>query len=106
MQARTVSLEELMDLRRAGVEFPVQSPDEVICYATVRQSQLSLARFCGGLAINGKFFVYNEDDDSLIREDIAKWAAKMRKKEEVAAADVAKPGMEQMELFAAASSPK
>jgi hypothetical protein len=42
-------------------------------------TQLSIARHYGGAKVQGKHFVYNPADDSLIREDVVKWIAKKRK---------------------------
>lgn len=50
-----------------------------IAYANVSMTQLSIARHYGGVKVQGKYFVYNPNDDSLIREDIVKWVAKQKK---------------------------
>jgi hypothetical protein len=36
-------------------------------------SQFSIARYYGGIQFNGHQFIYNPDDDSLIRADVVKW---------------------------------
>ena len=53
--------------------------DANIAYANVTMTQLSIARHYGGATVQGKCFVYNPFDDSLIREDVVKWIAKRRK---------------------------
>jgi phosphotransferase system IIB component len=53
--------------------------DANIAYAGVSMTQLSIARHYGGCKVQGKQFVYNPLDDSLIREDIVKWIAKRKK---------------------------
>jgi|LakMenEpi03Aug12_release.lakeMendotaPanAssembly.Ray.scaffolds.fasta_scaffold4944881_1 hypothetical protein len=50
-----------------------------LAYANVSMTQLSIARHYGGAKVQGKHFVYNPADDSLIREDVVKWIAKKRK---------------------------
>ena len=54
--------------------------DAQIAYANVSMTQLSIARHFGGCKVQGKNFVYNATDDSLIREDVAKWIDKRKKK--------------------------
>lgn len=49
-------------------------PEEV--YHNVSHTQLSIARFYGGIKINGVYYEYNSDTDQLIREDIVKRDAK------------------------------
>lgn len=53
--------------------------DANIAYASVSMTQLSIARHYGGCKVQGKHFVYNPLDDSLIREDVVKWLAKRKK---------------------------
>ena len=53
--------------------------DASVAYANVSMTQLSIARFYGGANVQGKHFVYNPEDDSLIREDVVKWIVKKRK---------------------------
>ncbi|MCR9296600.1 MAG: hypothetical protein NXI32_28140 [bacterium] len=53
--------------------------DSSVAYANVSATQLSIARHYGGAKVQGKQFVYNPTDDSLIREDVVKWIAKKRK---------------------------
>ena len=52
-----------------------------IGYANVSQTQLLIARYSGGCKVQGKHFIYNPADDSLMREDIVKWLVKLMKKE-------------------------
>jgi hypothetical protein len=52
-----------------------------VAYANVSSTQFSIARHYGGVKINGKHYVYNPTDDSLIREDVVKWIAKKKKTE-------------------------
>ena len=52
---------------------------ESIAYRQVSFTQLSIARHFGCAKVNGKMFVYNGVDDSLIREDVVKWMAKRLK---------------------------
>ena len=65
------TLEENQDVLKA--KFGI---NEEIAYANVRMTQLSIARFYGGCAVQGKYFVYNPTDDSLIRGDVIKWLSK------------------------------
>jgi len=53
--------------------------DASVAYANVSMTHLSVARHYGGATVQGKHFVYNPADDSLIREDVVKWIAKKRK---------------------------
>jgi hypothetical protein len=50
-----------------------------VAYSNVSFTQLSIARHFGGLEVQGKYYLYNPDDDSLIREDVVKWIVKKRK---------------------------
>jgi len=52
---------------------------ESIAYSNVSMTQLSIARYSGGAKINGKHFIYNPKDDSLIRADVLKYVAKLKK---------------------------
>jgi hypothetical protein len=54
--------------------------DEIIAYSNVSNTQLSVARHFGGCNVQGKHFVYNPTDDSLIRQDVIKWISKQLKK--------------------------
>ena len=73
------TLEDLKKHREAAMEkFGLH---DQIGYANVSQTQLSIARFSGGCNVNGKHFIYNPADDSLIREDIVKWLVKQMKQE-------------------------
>jgi hypothetical protein len=53
---------------------------EPLAYANVSYTQLSIARHYGGCKVQGRHFIYNPIDDSLIREDVVKWLAKQERK--------------------------
>lgn len=53
-----------------------------VAYSNVSTTQLSIARHYGGAKVMGHYYLYNPDDDSLIREDVAKWIAERRKSAE------------------------
>jgi hypothetical protein len=68
------------DLREFQQELKAKfGADASVAYANVSMTQLSVARHYGGANVQGKHFVYNPADDSLIREDVVKWVAKKRK---------------------------
>lgn len=48
-------------------------------YANASRTQFSIARHYGGCKINGHQYLYNHNDDSLIREDVVKWLVKKKK---------------------------
>lgn len=48
-------------------------PNETIAIPNASMSQFSIARYYGGIKFNGHEFVYNPEDDSLIRADVIKW---------------------------------
>jgi hypothetical protein len=73
-----VTLAELRELQPQMRE--AFGAHESIAYAGVSMTQFSVARFYGSVTVNGQRFFYNPADDSLIREDVAKWAAKQRVK--------------------------
>jgi hypothetical protein len=50
-----------------------------VAFTNVSMTQLSIARHYGGAKVQGKHFVYNPDDDSLIREDVVKWFANRKR---------------------------
>jgi hypothetical protein len=64
--------------------------DIVMAYANISMTQLSIARHFGGATVQGKMFLYNPADDSLIREDVAKWIVSQKKKQAKAALKLAK----------------
>lgn len=73
------TLEDLRNHREAAMEkFGLH---DQIGYANVSQTQLSIARLLGGCMVQGKHFIYNPADDSLMREDIVKWLVKLMKEE-------------------------
>ena len=53
--------------------------DANVAYSNISMTQLSIARHYGGAKVQGRHFVYNPSDDSLIREDVVKWIAKQKK---------------------------
>jgi hypothetical protein len=53
--------------------------NEIIAYANVSNTQLSVARHFGGCKVQGKHFVYNTTDDSLIRKDVISFLRKQLK---------------------------
>lgn len=67
------------DLRDFQTELKAKFGDEVVAYLNVSMTQMSIARHYGGCKVQGKHFVYNPTDDSLIREDVVKWVAKQKK---------------------------
>lgn len=74
MPTKTVMLDDLKQhIGELEKEF---GKDASIAYANVSYTQLSVARHYGGAKVQGKYFVYNFEDDSLIREDVVKWMQK------------------------------
>ena len=67
------------DLREYQTELQFKFGNESVAYTNVSMTQLSIARHYGGCKVQGKHFVYNPMDDSLIREDVVKWIAKQKK---------------------------
>lgn len=47
----------------------------------VSQTQLSIARYCGGIKYNGDSFTYMPTTDELVRDDVLKFIVKKRKGE-------------------------
>jgi hypothetical protein len=67
-------------------------PPYPLIYREVMNTQLSVARFFGGVKLNGHHFTYFPAGDELIRDDVLKWLTKRRKaarKAEKAAAKAA-----------------
>ena len=73
------TLEDLKNHCDAAMEKFGQNAD--IGYANVSQTQFSIARHSGNCKVNDKHYIYNPADDSLMREDIAKWLVEQMKKE-------------------------
>jgi hypothetical protein len=72
----------LDDVRQYANELEAKfSADESVAYANVSYTQLSIARYYGGCNVSGKYFIYNANEDSLIREDVMKWIVKRKKQE-------------------------
>ena len=70
----------IKDIREFADEIEQEfGADANIAYVGVSKTQLSIARHYGGCKVQGKHFVYNPIDDSLIREDVVKWIAKRKK---------------------------
>ena len=70
------------DLRKYQAELKSKfGSDTNVAYANISQTQLSVARHYGSANIQGKHYLYNPADDSLIREDVVKWVAKRNKAE-------------------------
>ena len=73
-------MSSIKDLREFADELKQKfGADANIAYAGVSMTQFSIARHYGGCKVDGKHFVYNPLDDSLIREDVVKWIAKRKK---------------------------
>jgi hypothetical protein len=72
----------LEDLRNYQAELQTKfGSDTNVAYANISHGQLSVARHYGGCQVQGKNYIYNQVDDSLIREDVVKWVAKRKKDE-------------------------
>lgn len=56
---------------------PAESPPWQIL--GVSQTQFSIAKFCGGIKLNGHRYTYDPADDSLTRDDVLDEAVKMRR---------------------------
>lgn len=54
---------------------------DTIAYENVSQTQLSVARYFGMAKVNNHTFVYNPDDDSLIRDDVLAFVNKLKRQE-------------------------
>ena len=70
-------------------------PDTPERFYNVSGTQLSIARYYGGIKFNGVYYIYDPETDTLTREDTPKRevAEKRRKKK------AAKPTQEQTRLF-------
>jgi hypothetical protein len=55
--------------------------DTRIAVANASSTIFSIARHYGVCKIEGKYFIHNPADDSLIREDVVKWITKRKKQE-------------------------
>jgi len=70
------------DLRKYQTELEAAfGSDTTMAYANVSLGQMSIARHYAGATVNSHTYLYNPADDSLIREDVAKWVAKRKKDE-------------------------
>lgn len=70
-----VSEQELSVINSSGLNFSV-APAIIRC---VSSSQLSVARHFGGCRAFGKYYIYIPVTDELIRDDVVKMLAKIRK---------------------------
>lgn len=66
--------------------------DETIAIPQCSETKFSVARHCGGCTYNGKAFIHNPTDDSLIRNDVLKFVAKLVAIDEATLKTVAKHG--------------
>jgi hypothetical protein len=53
--------------------------DKALAWNHVSLTQFSVARHYGGMSVNGKQYTYCHETDELIRDDVLKFVAKMRK---------------------------
>jgi hypothetical protein len=49
-------------------------------YHNVSQSQMSVARYYGGMTVNGQYYAYDPTTDTLVRQDVVKREAKAKKR--------------------------
>ncbi len=76
-------------------------PHENIGWRNVMMTQLSIARFSGGITYNGKHYVYNPQADELVRGDILKRAMKWKREQEKAEKAAAKELQQALPIDAA-----
>lgn len=81
-----VSEQELSVINSSGLNFSVAHA--IIRY--VSSSQLSVARHFGGCRAFGRHYVYVPETDELIRDDVVKLLAKIRKADASAKREAAK----------------
>lgn len=55
---------------------------DTIAFENVSQTQLSVARYFGVAKVNNHTFVYNPDDDSLIRDDVLAFVNKLKRQKQ------------------------
>lgn len=67
------------DLRTKLDELEAKFGHEPIAYPNVSMTQLSVARHYGRAMVNGKEFIYNPVDDSLILADVIAYFNKITK---------------------------
>lgn len=87
----------LKDLDTYRSELREQFGDATLAYGFVTQTQLSIARYYGGVRVNGKPFTYNPEDDSLIRDDAYRYIRKLKNKQRIAKEPTQQ--VEQMTLY-------
>lgn len=61
---------------------PIYRPERI---SNVRSTQFSIARHYGGCKVNGVYYHYDQDSDTLIREDV--WKAQLAAKKKAIAAE-------------------
>lgn len=54
---------------------------DTIAFENVSQTQLSVARYFGMVKLNNHTFIYNPNDDSLIRDDVLAFVNKLKRQE-------------------------
>lgn len=69
-----ITSQELLALQLSAL--PRDAPYAI---SGVSSGFFSVARYSGGAVVNGQRYVYVEPTDELIRADVVKWLAKMRK---------------------------
>jgi hypothetical protein len=69
-----MTIEELKELTR-DVQFKKDAPYAI---TNVSHTQLSIARHYGGCKYNGYDYTYFPEEDTLIRNDVLKWAVEER----------------------------
>lgn len=62
--------------------------DTPLVLRKVSHSYFSTARLCGGCKINGNHYTYVPTTDELIRDDVVKFLAKLRRKPKQAAKQI------------------
>jgi hypothetical protein len=67
----------LTDDEIAAVQHLPRTTPYMIRYVT--QTQFSIARYYGGIKFNGEHYTYFPDTDELVRDDVLKAVAKLRK---------------------------
>lgn len=55
---------------------------DTIAFENVSRTQLSVAGYFGMAQVNNHTFIYNPDDDSLIREDVLAFVNKLKRQEQ------------------------
>jgi len=50
-------------------------------YYHISSTQLSIARYYGGIKVSGEHYLYDSTTDTLTREDVVRWEGKQKKLE-------------------------